>query len=91
MIVALSIVLMGSSAALTTEGTKESRYRIYSRGIRVGELTSTISPQSGSGGKILKFASTCAIKANFVVYSYSMENREEALVGENGAFSYLRT
>lgn len=89
--VALAIVLFGASSALTTQGTKESRYKIYSRGIRVGELVSSISHHPGSGEKVLKYVSTCSIKANFVVYSYSMENREEALVGEGGTFSYLRT
>lgn len=91
MMVALALVLLGAPSARTSEGTKESRYKIYSRGLRVGELTSTISHQPGSDGKILKFASTCSIKANFVVYSYAMENREEAMVGENGTVSYLRT
>lgn len=89
--VAVAIVLFGASSAFTTQGTKESRYKIYSRGIRVGELVSSISHLPGSGEKVLKFVSTCSINANFVVYSYAMENREEALVGENGTFSYLRT
>ncbi|WP_145024668.1 hypothetical protein [Geobacter argillaceus] len=89
--VALAIVLFGASSALTTQGTKESRYKIYSRGIRVGELVSSISHHPASGEKVLKYVSTCSIKAHFVVYSYTMENREEALVGEGGTFSYLRT
>lgn len=91
MMMVLALVLLGTPSARTSEGTKESRYKIYSRGLRVGDLTSTITRQTGSGGRVLKFASSCSIKANFVVYSYAMENREEALVGENGTVSYLRT
>ena len=88
----LFVLTMFSAFLVFAAGeNSQSRYKIFSRSIRVGDFASTITHPDASNPKILKFVSICNIKANFIVYSYALENREEALVGEEGTISYLKT
>jgi hypothetical protein len=80
----------GDSSAYPAEAL-ESGYAIFSHGMRVGELTSSCSAIPRNNKKVLKFESKMHIHAGFVVYSYDLETKEEAMVGEEGTISYRRT
>ncbi|KAF0219965.1 MAG: hypothetical protein FD174_1689 [Geobacteraceae bacterium] len=74
-----------------TSNAKESRYTIYSKGLRVGNLKTVYSLLPGNNKKVLKFESVTRIDADFIVYSYALDSKEEAFVGDEGTFRYNRT
>jgi hypothetical protein len=78
--------LTGNSGA-----TKESDYTIHAKGLRVGELRMLCKLLPRNDKKVLQFSSTTRIDANFLVYSYALDSREEALVGDEGTIRYTRT
>lgn len=69
----------------------EADYTVFSHGMRVGEFTSVCSVIPQNDKKVLKFESKIHIHASFVVYSYDLDTKEEAMVGEEGTISYRRT
>lgn len=85
----LLICPLGISTA-DTSNAKESRYKVYSKGLRVGDLKTVYSLLPGNNKKVLKFESVTRIDANFIVYSYALDSKEEAFVGEEGTFRYNR-
>ncbi|ABQ26749.1 hypothetical protein [Geotalea uraniireducens] len=87
----LMIACVTGSVASTGPETRESSYAIFARGFRVGELKTVCSLVPATGKKILKFESATRVNANLVFYSYSLVGKEEALVGNDGAFQYKHT
>lgn len=85
----LASPLICSSTGIS--GARESRYHIYSKGLRVGDLKTVYTLLPVNNKKVLKFESVTKIEADFIVYSYALDSKEEALVGEEGAFRYNRT
>lgn len=90
---ALLIVIVAGTgyAAATVSNARESLYRIYAKGFKIGEFRSAYSLVPHDNRKVLKFEAHTRIDANFVFYTYSLDSREEALVGEEGAVRYSRT
>ena len=90
--VLLVVAVVGAGyAAVAAPPARESFYRIYAKGFRIGEFKSVYSIVPHENRKVLKFEAHTKIDANFVFYSYSLDSREEAFVGEEGAIRYRRT
>lgn len=70
--------------------TKESHFTISSHGFRIGSLTSTYAVSGDDGPGVVRYSSATSIKAHFLVRSYALENREEALVSPEGTLRYSR-
>ena len=81
----------GSDVAAYVAEALESDYSVFSHGVRVGEFRSVCSPSSHEGRKALKFEARTRIHAGFVVYSYDLETKEDALVGDEGTVRYQRS
>lgn len=89
----LLLATVAGSAGLpeNTGVTQDTDYTIHAKGLRVGELRMRYTLLPGKDRKVLQFAATTRISANFLVYSYSLDSHEEALVGEEGTIRYTRT
>lgn len=85
------LVFAAAAAGGADSESRESLYSIFSKGFRVGELKTVCTPVLNGGKKVVKFSSTTKVNANFVLFSYALDTREEALVGNDGAFRYRRT
>lgn len=71
--------------------SRASRFTVYSHGFRIGEATSVCSLVGNGDRSTCRFSNFTRINATFLVRSYSLENREEALVGRDGTLRYTRT
>ncbi|RNC70401.1 MAG: hypothetical protein ED859_06220 [Desulfuromonadales bacterium] len=72
-------------------GARESRYDIFSHGLRVGDLTTLLSHDTYQDRRALRFESNTRVMADLLVYSIAYESRETALVTEDGTVSYKRS
>lgn len=72
-------------------GVRESRYEIFSHGLRVGDLTTTFARTTHNDRKALRFESKTRVKADLLVFAVAYESHESALVTEQGTVSYRRT
>lgn len=79
------------SAGVNPAGPRESRYEIFSHGLRVGDLTTLFDLVTHKDRKALRFESVTRVKANFLLFSVSLDSREEAVVAEEGTVHYRRT
>lgn len=88
----MAIVLWTAVTAVsaTDNCSRESLYNIYSKGFRVGNLKTVSTLIPGDGKRVVKFESDTKVSANLVFYSYSLDEKEETLVGAEGAFRYKR-
>ena len=85
----LGVFIYSAHTAWSNSAEKSvSKFSIYSHGIRIGDASSTSS--RGDGNTII-FSNSTRIDANFVVRSYSLDSKENAIVGKNGTVSYSRT
>lgn len=85
------IVLLPCAGAATVGAGRHSDYRIYAKGLNVGELKTAVSALPGAGGTAFRFHSTMRINASFLFYSFRQEISEDAVVGDEGMVSYHRT
>jgi hypothetical protein len=69
----------------------ESSYTIHSRGMKVGSLRTVCSFVPRNDKRVLKFESTTRIDADFLVYAYRLQSREEAIVADEGTVYYQRS
>jgi len=86
-----ALVLAGSAGSAGNPcAEQESDYTVHSKGLRVGQvrMSSKLLPRNDK--KLLQFAATTKINADFFVYSYTMDSHEEVLVGEEGTIRYMR-
>ncbi|HTP67205.1 MAG TPA: hypothetical protein VMJ66_17575 [Geobacteraceae bacterium] len=90
-LILLVSVLYSSVSGDTAPAARESDYDIYSRGFRVGELKTICEVLSCNEKRVLKFASSTRVKINLLLYSFTLDNREEALISDEGTISYRRT
>lgn len=84
-------MIAGENDCAASSGARESRYEIFSRGLRVGNLTTSFSLATYNGRRALRFESDTRVKADLLVYSVSYESHETALVTEVGTVSYKRS
>ena len=71
--------------------TRESRFSVYSHGLRIGEATSVCSLSNSGEHNSFRFSNSTRINANFLIRSYSLENHEDAVVGKEGTLRYSRS
>ena len=90
-LIALACAWSSPGSTANPAATKESSYIVYARGMKVGELTTVCSFIPYNEKRALKFESVTRVNANFLVYSYKLENKEEALVSDEGTVRYQRT
>lgn len=91
LLVAVTLMIPRENDCFASAGTRESRYEIFSRGLRVGSLTTSFSLASHEDRKALRFESNTRVKADLLVYSVAYESHETALVTEEGTVSYKRS
>ena len=91
LLVSLAPMIAGENDCSAASGARESRYEIFSRGLRVGNLTTSFSQDTYNDRKALRFESDTRVKADFLVYSVAIESHETALVTEEGTVSYKRS
>ena len=91
-------LLAFSLAALLSTGvwggnsdSRESRFAVYSHGLRIGEATSVCSLAGNGENATYTFSTTTRVNANFLVSSYLLDNHEDAVVGRSGTLRYSRT
>jgi hypothetical protein len=70
---------------------RESSYEVFSHGLRIGEVKTVCGPVARERGKAFRFESLMHIDARFVFFSYTLDKKEEAMVGSEGTLSYRRT
>jgi hypothetical protein len=70
---------------------RESSYEVFSHGLRIGEVKTVCGPVARERGKAFRFESSMHIDARFVFFSYTLDKKEEAMVGSEGTLSYRRT
>lgn len=87
----LSLMISGAIDCSASPDARESRYEIFSRGLRVGSLTTSFSHARYNDRRALRFESNTRVKANLLVYSVSYESHETALVTEEGTVTYTRS
>jgi len=78
----------GTAGSAPSPQARESCYAIYSKGFKVGDFTTHTALLSDHPKKTIHFDSSTRIHANLLVYSYSLESREEATIVEEGAVRY---
>jgi hypothetical protein len=71
--------------------SRESSYEVFSHGMKIGEVKTVCGPVARERGKTFHFESTMHIDAQFVFFSYTLDKKEEAMVGSEGTLSYRRT
>lgn len=91
-VIALAALLSaGQAGSVPSPDARESRYAVYSKGFKVGDFTTHTTLLSDHPKKTIRFDSSTRIHANLLVYSYSLESREESVIGEEGAVRYRAT
>jgi hypothetical protein len=73
------------------QDARESSYEVFSHGLKIGEAKIVCGPVMRERGRTFRFESSMHIDARFVFFSYSLEKKEEAMVGSEGTLSYRRT
>lgn len=71
--------------------SRESRFAVYSHGLRIGEATAVCSQAGRGDSAIYTFSNTTKVSAHFLVHSYLLDNHEDAVVGKAGTLRYSRT
>ncbi len=67
---------------------RESDYTVFARGLRVGDLKTVCEFVPHNEKHVLKFESRTRVNVNLPFYSYRLDKREEALIGDKGAIRY---
>lgn len=70
---------------------RESLYEVFSHGLKIGEVKTVCAPVAGEQRKVYRFESSTHIDADFLLFSYNLDKKEEAVVGRDGTFNYRRT
>lgn len=83
--------IAGSDGYPAHTGVRESRYEIFSHGLRVGDLTTIFSHTVHNDRKALRFESKTRVKADLLVFAVAYDSHETAVVTEQGTVSYRRT
>lgn len=86
-----ALLLIPAPGSATTAAPNDSRFAVYSHGIRIGEITSHYIRRDEDEHSVVFFASRTRISADFLVTSYSLEGDEEARVGSEGTLSYRKS
>jgi len=89
LLVALSF---GPAQALSGKdvGARESLYEVFSHGLKIGEVKTICAPLVREHRKAYRFESSTHIDAEFLLFSYSLDKKEEAMITEEGTFNYRR-
>jgi hypothetical protein len=82
---------VGDVVASVLHDARESSYEVFSHGLRIGEVKTVCGPVARERGKAFRFESSMHIDARFVFFSYTLDKKEEAMVGSEGTLSYRRT
>lgn len=71
--------------------SRESLYEVFSHGFKIGEVKTVCAPVVREQRKAYRFESSTHIDADFLLFSYNLDKKEEAVVGREGTFNYRRT
>lgn len=72
-------------------GSRETRYDVFSHGLKIGEVKTVCAPVVREQRKTYRFESSTHIDADFLLFSYNLDKKEEAMIGRDGTFNYRRT
>jgi hypothetical protein len=90
LLVSLSFGVSRASSGKST-GERESLYEVFSHGLKIGEVKTVCAPIVREQRKAYRFESSTHIDADFLLFSYSLDKKEEAMINEEGTFNYRRT
>lgn len=87
----LGLLVSGADYLSAAVGERlESSYSIHALGMNVGELKTVCSTVFRNDRKALKFESFTHINTDLLLYAYRLQNREEAIVTDEGTVRYQR-
>jgi hypothetical protein len=89
--VSQGIFLSGDAYPAMPGEKTEAEYAVYSHGLRVGGLQTCTTIVPNGERKSLMFSSNTHINLNLLVYSYSLDSEEEALLENKETVGYRRT
>jgi len=96
--VTLVEILLVSAFCLTavaspskTSEVRESRYEVFSHGMKVGQVKTVCGPVVLDSKKAYRFESSTSIDVHFLFFSYRLEKKEEAMIGREGTYNYRRS
>ncbi len=96
--VTLVVILLVSAFCLSavaspskTHEVRESRYEVFSHGMKVGQVKTVCGPVELNSKKAYRFESSTNIDVHFLFFSYRLEKKEEAMIGREGTYTYRRT
>jgi hypothetical protein len=74
-----------------TNEVRESRYEVFSHGMKVGQVKTVCGPVVLDSKKAYRFESSTSIDVHFLFFSYRLEKKEEAMIGREGTYNYRRS
>jgi len=83
--------LYAVASSSKTNEVRESRYEVFSHGMKVGQVKTVCGPIVLDSKKAFRFESSTSIDAHFLFFSYRLEKKEEAMIGREGTYNYRRT
>ncbi|MGA7828596.1 MAG: hypothetical protein WCA04_13090 [Geobacteraceae bacterium] len=83
--------LSALASAPRTNEVRESRYEVFSHGMKVGQVKTMCGPVVSDSKKAFRFESSTSINVHFLFFSYHLEKKEEAMIGKEGTYDYRRT
>jgi hypothetical protein len=79
------------ASPLRENKVRESLYEVFSHGMKVGQVKTVCGPVVRDRKKNFHFESSTSIDVHFLFFSYRLEKKEDAMIGDEGAYSYRRT
>jgi hypothetical protein len=73
-----------------TNEVRESRYDVFSHGMKVGHVKTVCGPVVRDRKAAFRFESSNSIDVHFLFFSYRLEKKEEAMIGPDGTYNYRR-
>ncbi|RQW87215.1 MAG: hypothetical protein EHM79_08315 [Geobacter sp.] len=91
-ILLVSVLCLAAQASPSrTNEVRESRYEVFSHGMKVGQVKTMCGPVVQDRKTAFRFESSTSIDVHLLFFSYRLEKKEEAMIGEEGTYNYRRT
>jgi hypothetical protein len=83
--------LSAVATASRANEVRESRYEVFSHGMKVGQVKTMCGPVVNDSQPAFRFESSTSIDVHFLFFTYRLEKKEEATIGKEGTINYRRT
>jgi hypothetical protein len=85
-----ALCLTAQASASKVNEVRESRYDVFSHGMKVGHVKTMCGPVMRDSKEAFRFQSSTSIDVHFLFFSYRLEKKEEAMIGKEGTYNYRR-